>query len=111
MRLGLELGLEIWIFRPAGPVSLRAASLGHEAVDHPVKDDAVIETLGDEALDMRDMARRERRVHLDHHRAFARLEGQRVACVRHIAAPRHFASGAMRMVTILSGFVTAPLFS
>ena len=93
VRLGVELGLEVGYFDPPVPVSVRAAGLGHEAVDHPVKDDAVIETLGHEALDVGDMARRERRVHFDHHRAFARLEGQRVACVRPYRRSSSFGRG------------------
>src|SRR6185437_9361223 len=109
VRLGVELGLEVGIFRPAGSGSVRAAGLGHEPVDHPVKDDPVIKALGNQPLDVGDMARRQRRVHLDHHRTFARLERQRFACAAHVVAP-HLA-GAMRMVTILSGFSTAPLLA
>jgi hypothetical protein len=39
-----------------------------------VKDDPVVKSFTDQALDVRHMAWRKRRVHLDHHRAFARLE-------------------------------------
>ena len=39
MRLGVELRLEVRIFRSARAGPVRAAGLGHEAVDHPVKDD------------------------------------------------------------------------
>ena len=75
----LNSALRSGYFEPPVPVPLRTAGLGHEAVDHAVKDDAVIEALGHQPLDVRDVARRERRVHLDHDRALARLEGQRVA--------------------------------
>src|SRR6185437_13910953 len=111
VRLGVELGLEIGIFRPAGSRSVGAAGLGHEPVDHPVKDDPVVKALGDQPLDVRDMARRQPCVHFDHHRALARLEGQRIAFAAHFVVPYCFAAGAMRMVTILSGFSTAPLLA
>ena len=75
MRLGVELGLEVRIFRSARAGAVRAAGLRHESVDDAVKHDAVVEFLGDELLDMRDMARREVGPHLDHHGPLRRLEG------------------------------------
>ena len=71
------------IFRAAGAGAVRAAGLRHEAVDDAVEDDAVVEALGDELLDVRDMARREIGPHLDDDRALGRLEGQRVALFGH----------------------------
>src|ERR1700721_1672124 len=73
-RLSGELGLEGGIFRPPRPGSLGTTGLGHESVDHAVKDDAVVESFGNQALDVRDMAWRKRRVHFDHNRALACLE-------------------------------------
>ena len=57
----LNSALRSGYFDPPVPVPVRAAGLGHEAVDHAVKDDAVIEALGDEPLDMGDVTRREGR--------------------------------------------------
>src|ERR1700677_2765976 len=74
MRLSVDLGLEVRIFRPSRPGSLGTTGLRHESVDHAVEDDAVVESFGDQALDVRDMAWRKRRVHFDHHRTLARLE-------------------------------------
>ena len=79
VRLGVELSLEVGIFRAAGSGPVRAAGLRHEAVDDAVKDDAVVEAFVDQPLDVRDMAGRDRRVHLDDHRAFGGLERQRVS--------------------------------
>ena len=70
----LNSALRSGYFDPPVPVPLRTAGLGHEAVDHAMKDDAVVESFRDQALDVRDMARRERRVHFDHHRTLARLK-------------------------------------
>src|SRR5208282_3333096 len=108
VRLSVEFRLEVRIFRSARPGPVWAARLGHEAVDHPVKDDAVVEALGDQLLDVVDMARREGGVHFDDDRTFGRLEGQRVACA-HLESNSYFDDPAMRMVMILSGFVTWPL--
>ena len=80
MRLGVELGLEVRVLRSARAGAVRAAGLGHEAFDHAVKDDAVVEPLDDELLDVGDVAGATVRVHLDDDRALGRLQRQRVAC-------------------------------
>src|ERR1700704_5157916 len=56
MRLGIDLGLKIRILRAAGPGPARAAGLGHEARDHAVENDAVVELLAHELFDVRDMS-------------------------------------------------------
>src|ERR1700746_2936459 len=43
MRLGIEFGLEL-LAGAAGAGALRASGLGHEAVDHAMENDAVVET-------------------------------------------------------------------
>jgi hypothetical protein len=65
MRLGIELGLEIGIFRAAGPGPVRTASLGHEPSDHAVENDAVVELLAGKLLDVRDMGWGEIGPHFD----------------------------------------------
>src|SRR5580693_8753658 len=70
----LNSALRSGYFDPPRPGSLGTTGLRHEPVDHAVEDDAVVESFGDQALDVRDMAWRKRRVHFDHHRALARLE-------------------------------------
>src|ERR1700722_14475664 len=74
MRLSVELGLEVRIFRPSRPGSLGTTGLRHEPVDLAVEDDAVVESFRDHAFDVRAMAWHKRRVHFDHDRALARLE-------------------------------------
>src|SRR6185437_2301965 len=44
MRLSVELGLQL-LAGTAGAGALRAAGLGHETVDHAMKDDAVVKAL------------------------------------------------------------------
>ena len=43
MRLGVELGRQVRIARAAGAGAVRAAGLRHEAVDHAMEHDAVVE--------------------------------------------------------------------
>ncbi len=83
MRLGVELGLDVGIFRAAGPRAVRAAGLRHEAFDHPVEHDPVVKTLGHQALDMGDMAGGEIGPHFDDDRSLGRLERQNVALFSH----------------------------
>src|SRR6185295_20022592 len=64
MRLGVELGFQL-LAGAAGAGAVRAACLGHEAVDDAMEYDTVIEALPDELLDARDMTRREIGTHLD----------------------------------------------
>ena len=65
MRLAVELGLEL-LAGAAGAGALRAAGLRHEAVDHAVKHDAVVESLAHQLLDAGDVAGREIGAHRDH---------------------------------------------
>src|ERR1700730_157271 len=65
MRLGVELRLEIGILRAAGPGPVRAAGLGHEPLDHAVKNYAVVELLAHKLLDVRDMGWSEIGPHVD----------------------------------------------
>ena len=51
--------------------AVRAADLGHEAVDHAVEDDAVIESFARQLLDALDMLGREVGPELDHHASLA----------------------------------------
>ena len=74
MRLGVEFGLQVRIFRAAGSGAFRAAGLRHEALDHAMEDDAVVETFADQLLDMRDMAGREIGAHLDDDGTLGRLQ-------------------------------------
>ena len=55
MLLARELGLEL-VARAAGAVAVRVAGLRHEAVDHAMEDDPVIEALARQRLDLRDMS-------------------------------------------------------
>src|SRR5437879_4204162 len=73
----VELGLE-FLTGAAGAGAVRAAGLRHEAVDHAVEHDAVVEALTNQLLDARDMARREVGPHLDGDGALRSLEDQGV---------------------------------
>jgi hypothetical protein len=57
---------------------LRAAGLRHEAVDHAVECDAIVEAVAHEFLDARDVARCEIGTHRDFDRALGGFEQQRV---------------------------------
>src|SRR5829696_6383296 len=59
VRLGIELGLEVRQVGAAGPGAVRAAGLGHEALDDAVEGDAVVEALAGKRLDALDVAGRE----------------------------------------------------
>ena len=76
MRLRVELGRQVWIARAAGAGALRAAGLRHEAVDHAVEHDAVVEAFVDERLDALDVLRREVGPQLDHDVALGGFERQ-----------------------------------
>src|SRR5690606_13312674 len=64
MRFAGKLRREL-LARPAGAGAERAAGLRHEAVNHPVKDNAVIKALARQLLDARNMARRQIGTHFD----------------------------------------------
>ena len=83
MRLGSELGLEIGIFRAAGPGPVRAAGLGHEPLDHAMEGDAVVEFFASKLLDVRDMGWREIGPHFDDDLPLRGLECERVTGLRH----------------------------
>src|SRR3954447_20234718 len=77
VRLLVELRLEL-LAGAAGAGAMRAAGLRHEAIDHAVEHDAVVEALTNQLLDARDMARREVGPHLDGDGALRSLEDQGV---------------------------------
>ena len=83
MRLGIELGLQVRIVRAAGAGAVRAAGLRHEAVDHAVEHDPVIEAFVHQLLDALDMAGREIGAHRDHHVALGGFQRQLVFIVGH----------------------------
>src|SRR5690606_12246790 len=72
-----ELRLEL-LTRAAGAGAPRATSLGHEAVDHAMEDNAVVEAVADEFLDAADMAGCEVGAHLNDDGALGGLHHQRV---------------------------------
>src|SRR5215467_10936148 len=82
MRLAVELGLEL-LAGAAGAVATRAAGLRHEAVDDPMKHDAVVETIAHQLLDAPNVAGRELRSHLNDHPAHGGFEDHGVLWVGH----------------------------
>ena len=48
-----------FVLEPPVPVPVGIAGLGHEAVDHAMEDDAVVEAFAHQLLDARDVAGRE----------------------------------------------------
>ena len=60
------------------PRALRAARLRHEAVDDAMKHDAVVEAFARQLLDALDVLRREIGAQLDHDRALAGFDDERV---------------------------------
>ncbi len=73
MRLRREFGFELGA-RAAHAGAGRVAGLRHESVDHPVKDDAVVEAAANESLDVGAMPRRQIGAHLDHYAAGGDVE-------------------------------------
>src|SRR4029453_16271333 len=71
-RHAAELGLEVGQARAAAAVALWIAALGHEAGDHAVEAQAIVETLANKGLHSLDMLRCEVRSHLDHDLAAVR---------------------------------------
>src|SRR3569623_762796 len=82
MRLGVEFGLQ-FLAGAAGAAAVRATGLRHEAVDHAMKHDAVVEALTHQFLDARDMARREVRTHFDDYFALRGVEDEGDDVVSH----------------------------
>jgi len=71
MRFGVEFGLEVGLVRSAHAGAVGAAALGHEARDHAVKLDPVIEPLVCQLDDPRDVAGGQIGAQLDLHIAAA----------------------------------------
>ena len=63
--VGGELGLEVGQLGAAHAGAGRVARLGHEAADHAMEHDAVVEMLRDQLLDLRHVVRREVGAQLD----------------------------------------------
>ncbi len=82
MRLLVELGLQL-LAGTAGAGALRAAGLGHEAIDHAMEHDAVVEALPHQFLDACHMVGRKVGTHLDGHGALGGLQNQSVLVVCH----------------------------
>ena len=62
---------------------MRASGLRHEALEHAMKRDTVVELLSDEFLDALDVAGGEVRAQLDDDRTLGGVERQRVLSVGH----------------------------
>src|SRR5581483_6303249 len=77
MRLLVELGLQL-LAASAGAGAMRAAGLRHEAVDHAMEHDAVVEAFAHQFLDAGDMVGREIRTHLDGHGALCGFKDQSI---------------------------------
>ena len=76
MRLVGKFLPDVGQVRSAGAGAGRVAALRHEAVDHAVKDDAVVKSVLGQRGDALDMAGGEIGTELDHHRAGVEFEGQ-----------------------------------
>ena len=82
MRKFAEFRFQIGQVRAASAGAGRIAGLRHEAVDHPVKDDAVIEMLARQFLDPCHMVRRQVGAQLDLDAAIFEVEIKRVFKIR-----------------------------
>ena len=92
-RAALELGLgefrrDVGQVGFAGAGAGRIARLGHEAVDHPVKDDAVVKALLRQGLDLLHMLGREIGTQADGDAAVLGVEEDRVLRVGGLLAPQ-----------------------
>src|SRR5205085_4494371 len=67
----------------AGARAMRAAGLRHEAFDHAMEHDAVVESLAHQLLDPRNVARRKIWPHLDCDRSLRGFEDQSIFGVSH----------------------------
>jgi hypothetical protein len=72
--------------RAAAPGAGRIAGLGHEAVDHAVEDDAVVEALSGQLADSRHVPGRQLGQQLDLDRAVGQLHHQHVLGVGRVLA-------------------------
>src|SRR4029077_12686202 len=84
MGLTIEFGLEL-LSRPAGPRALRASRLCHEAVNHAVEHNAIVEPVLDEFLDARDVTRRKIGPHFNDDVTFGGLQSQRIFRLCHLS--------------------------
>ena len=66
---------------------MRAAGLRHEAIDDPMKRDAVVKAIAHQLLDARDVTGREVRPHKNHDLALGGLQRERVLDIRHGTFP------------------------
>src|SRR5665647_380461 len=82
MRLLVELGLQL-LAGAAGAGALRTAGLRHEALDHAMEHDAVVESLAHQLLDPGDVAGGEIGPHLDRDRSLRGFEDQSIFGVSH----------------------------
>ena len=64
---------------PPVPLPFGIAGLRHEALDHPVEHQAVVEALAGQLLDSRDVFRREIGAQFDHHHAVLQRQEQGVS--------------------------------
>src|SRR3954465_2838468 len=76
MRFRAELGRQVRVARSARSGSLWTPGLRHEAVDHAMEYDAVVEAFVDQRLDALDVFGREVGPQLDHDGAFGGLQRQ-----------------------------------
>src|SRR6201996_4509039 len=80
MRFLAELGLEL-LAGTAGPGALRTSGLRHEALDHAMEHDAVVEALAYQFLDPGDVAGRQIGPHLDRDRPLGGFKNQSIFVV------------------------------
>src|SRR5262245_8994408 len=102
VRLAVEFGFKLFPRSPCAS-SVRAPRLRHEAIDHAMKDDAVIKSVLHQFLNPRHMSGCEIWPHLDHHFAFSRLERQRIFRIRHLTHPL-----TVQTINAVTGPVPAP---
>src|SRR5262245_41632590 len=86
MRFGVEFGAKL-LARAAHARPGRVSGLGHEAVDHAVEYDAVVEALTREFLDAYDMIGGEVGPHRDRNAALGRFDDERVFGFCHVGDP------------------------
>ena len=83
MRLGIEFLLQIGLVGPVHARAGRITALRHEAGDHAVKHDAVVETLVRQLADAADMLGRQVGAQRDDDVAVVQRQGQRLKGIGH----------------------------
>ncbi len=83
MRLGVEFSLDIGIIGTTHASAIRTAGLRHEAIDHTVEDDAIVELLSHQLLDMGNMAGCKIRAHGNDHAAFGCFKDKGIFWLAH----------------------------